>query len=177
MVKVQVECPSCGTMGYIEVDVNSINSSEGGIVTITLAESVICEHSFIAYLDRNLQLRDCFMCDFTIELPKVKLDQKVGEDLIPDSKDLDLYEINMNLYALTFAYILRACFLNKKLIFLNDIDGFESNFANFLNYSFQNSFDISVEIKKRWEYDKSKKKYQHKRKYPYHFFTNGKFTR
>ncbi|MFX1381086.1 MAG: hypothetical protein ACFFBP_01470, partial [Promethearchaeota archaeon] len=80
MVDVEVRCPSCKKVGKIDVQENVILNSQRGITTICVEQSLICNHSFVAYIDTNLDVRDYILSDFTVELPELQKDQK-GEYL------------------------------------------------------------------------------------------------
>ena len=85
MVKVEIRCPSCAKIGKIEIKESILNQSVRGITAVNISERLICEHSFIAYIDKNLDVRDCFIADFQIELPQLKSDQKIEKVDVPDS--------------------------------------------------------------------------------------------
>ncbi|MFX1383931.1 MAG: hypothetical protein ACFFBP_15955 [Promethearchaeota archaeon] len=161
MKKIQVRCPKCLEMGYIQINDNDVQTNIRGVTGINIMESVICKHAFVVYIDNNYELRDCFSTDFTIKLPELKLSEEIAQDDLIDIDNINLNLITTNIFALTLAYILRAGFYKRRILFLNDNEELNHNFSNFINYCFLDSFDIFIEVKERWEYNREKKKYKH----------------
>ncbi|MFX0186269.1 MAG: hypothetical protein ACFE8A_00885 [Candidatus Hodarchaeota archaeon] len=159
MVKVEIHCPECTKKGKLEVEENLIIQSKRGVSAINVAEDLICKHSFIAYIDKNFNVRDCFITDFTIELPQIEIEQ-ITEDKIPDKDTIDVYLLTLNLNALLLTYILRACFFRKKILVLNDLSLLNPHIMNFFKFIFQDTFDIDISIKQEKNYKKDKKKYK-----------------
>ena len=158
--KVEIHCPSCNKKGWIEVEENLVKSSARGITAVNVAEQFICDHSFVAYIDKNFVVRDCFITDFKIELPQIAI-KKVVENLeLPREENVDLYLISINLSAIVLAYIIRSGFLKKKIVILNDLGLLQQHLDQLLNYSFQQTFETDVTILNSGEYKKNKKQYK-----------------
>ncbi|MFW9899112.1 MAG: hypothetical protein ACFFDO_07615 [Candidatus Thorarchaeota archaeon] len=159
MVNVEIRCPECSKIGKLEVEENLIIQSKRGVSAINVAEDLICNHSFIAYIDKNLNVRDCFITDFTIELPQIEVEQ-ITEDKIPGKDTIDVYLLTLNLNALSLTNILRACFFKKKILLLNDFSILNPHIMNFFKFIFQDTFDIDISIEQEKNYKKDKKKYK-----------------
>ena len=159
MVKVEIHCPKCSKMGKLEVEENLIIQSKRGVSAINVAEDLICKHCFIAYIDKNFNVRDCFITDFTIELPQIEVEQII-EDKIPDKDTIDVYLLTLNLNALSLTNILRACFFKKKILVLNEFSLLNPHIMNFFKFIFQDTFDIDISIEQEKHYKKDKKKYK-----------------
>jgi hypothetical protein len=54
MKKLEVRCPSCSNRGYIEVPEEEVVKAARGVFAVNVLEGVICEHSFVAYVERIL---------------------------------------------------------------------------------------------------------------------------
>jgi hypothetical protein len=80
MVKVNVSCPVCKNWDKIEISDNAIKNVEKGVLAVNITPGMICEHSFIAYVDKNLSVRDCFIADFKIEAPEISETQNAETD-------------------------------------------------------------------------------------------------
>jgi len=160
MVKVEIRCPSCAKVGKVEIEENIISQSVRGITAVNVAEFLICEHSFVAYIDKNLAVRDCFVADFQIELPRLESEQKIEKVDVPDSEVIDIYLISININALWLTYILHGCFYNKKILILNDLRILNDHLINFFNFVFQNTFKIDISLETKILYKKNKKKYK-----------------
>lgn len=160
MVEIKVRCPSCSGVGTIDVQEKVILESKRGIYAINIAKNLICEHSFIAYIDKNLSVRDCFLTDFKLETPEMELEQKIGDKKIPKDDVIDLYLITINLNALLLSFIIRICFYKKKLLILNIPDQLQLHLNNFLKFIFQNTFEFDLSFETSENYQKDQKRYK-----------------
>ena len=116
MVGIEIHCPICSKKGIVEVEENLIRNSERGVSAINVAENLICSHSFVAYIDKNLSVRDSFITDFKIETPDVELEHKLIEAEIPSLDVIDVYLITININALWLTFILHGVFYKKKTL-------------------------------------------------------------
>lgn len=160
MVKTKVRCPSCHKWGDLEIDKNIISGSKRGITAINVAESLICKHSFIIYLDKNLDVRDALLTDFTIELPEIKVKEEIDDKQIPTTEEVDVFLLIINLNSTWFTNVLRGYLFNKKVLIINDIFAIEKHIVNFLKFIFFKSFEIDVTVVDTGTYKKNKKIYK-----------------
>jgi len=147
-------------MGYIEINDKDLQPNIRGIMGINVLSSVICEHAFVVYIDNNHEIRDCFSTDFTINLPEIELSESDAKDELINLENINIDLITTNVLGSTIANILRACFIRRKLLFLNDNEEIVIHLNKFVNFCFQDSFDIFFEAKERWEYGRGKEKYK-----------------
>ena len=159
MVEIEIRCPVCSKKGTIEVEENLIQKSERGISAVNVAEDLVCSHSFVAYIDKNLSVRDSFITDFKLMTPEFKIEQKVEEKEIPSQELMNVYLITINIKALWLSLILHGCFYNKKLLIINNMESLHLHLMNFFKFIFQNTFDINISLETRDNYKKDKKKY------------------
>ncbi|MHA1487210.1 MAG: hypothetical protein ACTSSC_08555, partial [Promethearchaeota archaeon] len=61
MKKLEVRCPSCSSRGYIEISEEEVEKAARGVFAVNISEGIVCDHSFVAYIDKNLSVRDTFM--------------------------------------------------------------------------------------------------------------------
>lgn len=161
MPKIEIRCPACSKKGYMEIDDGILERKmERGIMTINLGKNQICEHTFVAYIDNNLKVRDCFLTDFQIEIPELAPSQMVQETKIPSSEDVNVDLIKMDFYPLTLTFIIRGGFFNKKILVLSENEFVNSYLKNFFEYIFQNSFNLDLSLMSREKYKKNKKEYE-----------------
>ena len=92
ITNVEVRCPICSEKGMIEVDKDELKTIERGLLAINVAQGSICDHTFIAYIDKNLNVRDCYIADFQIEVPQV---QETTADTSEVQK-LDIVKMNFS---------------------------------------------------------------------------------
>lgn len=160
MVEIYIHCPVCSKKGIIEVEENLIRKSERGVSAINVAENLICSHSFVAYIDKNLTVRDCFITDFKIDTPEYELEHELIENDIPSLDIIDVYLITININALWLTFLLRGVFYKKKLLILNNMKTIHNHLSKFFNFIFQNSFELNISLETRDNYNKDKKKYK-----------------
>lgn len=156
----EVRCPSCSKRGKIKITQETINGMSRGVIAVYLEKDQICSHSFIAYIDKNLDVRDCFIVDFQITLPQIEIAQKIEEKSVPNSDVIDVFLIKLNMPALLLTSIIRGCLLKKRLLILNDKKFLQDHLFNFFEFIFQNSFETDIKIINREDYKKNKKEFK-----------------
>jgi hypothetical protein len=159
MEKIQVICPTCSKIGYIYVSLNEddVKGNPRGILAINVYPKQVCSHALVAYVDKNLELRDCLTVDFQVELPQLETD--VMKDIeVPDINLIDVDLIKMNFNALPLAVAIHGCVSKQKVLILVDEEFLHDHLLNFFNYIFRDNFniDISVKVSKHYESDKKK---------------------
>ena len=165
MVKVRIECPSCSEYKYIDIteDISEKNENSRGVFAINFSKHQICDHSFLAYVDRNWAVRDYFIADFQVKLPKLdKIDK--FDIIVPENETIDFYLIKINLNANVFTYILKSIFHKKKIaIILDDlryVTRIKDDIFNFFKFLTQDSFNTDISIINKEIYNKELKKYK-----------------
>ncbi|MFX1339187.1 MAG: hypothetical protein ACFFDK_11310 [Promethearchaeota archaeon] len=58
MTNILVRCPSCSGNGYIDVAEENLKDVKRGLLAVNIPSDIICTHSFIVYIDKNLVIRD-----------------------------------------------------------------------------------------------------------------------
>lgn len=157
MTNVDVRCPICTKKGYIEVNLTELRKIERGLLAINVAENTVCEHTFIAYVDKNLNVRDCYIADFTLDV--------VQEAASIEDKSALIEEINLDTIKMYFnegliAGLLRALLLKKSVLVISNQTQLANYVHNFFDYITENSFDYDITFKEREEYLKNKKEYK-----------------
>ena len=157
MVRVTIKCPECSAIDRIELDENILAHNERGITAVNVVKSTMCSHSFIVYIDTNFTVRDSFATDFNVELPQIKMNDSRTMTL---KRDFDQYIIFLNMKPVTVSYILRCCFLKKKIIFINNMSIINPHLKGFLEYIFSETFEYDITILNKDNYKKNKKDYK-----------------
>ncbi|TXT59136.1 MAG: hypothetical protein BAJALOKI3v1_1120001 [Promethearchaeota archaeon] len=160
MTKVSLRCPECGKNGYIEVSEEELSNVSRGLLAVNVSENIICNHSFVAYVDKNLKIRDCFMADFHIEIPELVSTQTVEAEEISKADKIDLVLIKLNLPATLIAYLLKSILLGQDILILNDQAYLYEHIQEFIEYITENSFDANFKIIPREDYINNKKEYK-----------------
>lgn len=158
MVKIEIRCPICQKRRIIELDEDLVNEKRSrGVISVNLKPDLACEHSFIAYLDNNLAVRDAITMDFELEIPQMDTVHDVEEYKVPDSTTIDLELIKLNIHATTLINIIRATLLKKPVILLIKKDFLHSHLQNFIEFIFKDSFEFDIQIM-NVDYDKKLRK-------------------
>jgi len=153
MKKLEVRCPSCSNRGYIEVSEEEVEKAARGVFAVNVLEGVSCEHSFVAYLDKNFTVRDTFIADFQLELPDVVPEQAIGPD---DTQLLDLIDVNLiklNISASLLTHIIRALLFKKKNFLIFNQSYMGENIYTFIEYLTLNSFKANILVISGEQYD------------------------
>ncbi len=143
MVKLEVRCPICSTRGHIEVSEEEVKSSTRGLFAVNITEGIVCSHSFIAYVDKNLAIRDTYTADFQIQLPDI-LPKKEEEEDKSLSELIDVSLIKLNLTVSSIAYIFRAMVYRNKVLVISNQDFLFDKLTQFFEYITQNSFELYI---------------------------------
>lgn len=157
LVNITIHCPICNTRGVVSCEKNIIDMNKRGITAINVAENLICEHSFVTYVDKNLNIRDSYACDFNIEIPKIEVPE-LENIKAPMNFDLSIIKINLMPSALT--NIIRAILMGQKLVFLSDQEFLNEHYNRFLEYTFGDSFNLDLTFLKLKDYKKNKNDYK-----------------
>ncbi|HEY0088616.1 MAG TPA: hypothetical protein VGB37_07220, partial [Candidatus Lokiarchaeia archaeon] len=70
MPSVKINCPICEKKGTIDVSQEIMKNVSRGLLAVNIAKEIVCSHSFVAYIDKNFNVRDYFTADFQIEIPE-----------------------------------------------------------------------------------------------------------
>ena len=160
MKKVQIRCPSCSKIGTIEILEDAMKSAPRGLLAVNIAKDILCPHNFIAYIDKNLNVRDYFISDFSIELPEITQEEKEKIGKIPSKDILDIDLIRINIPATLLTYILRSIFLKQKIVLLFEQEFLYRHISNFFKYISQGSFNVDMTIIAHDQYKNNKKDYK-----------------
>ena len=153
MVKLEVRCPICSKRGNIEVSEEEVKNSTRGLFAVNIPEDVICLHSFIAYVDKNLTIRDTYTADFQIELPD--FESKEGEGMDTSITEvIDVSLIKLNLTGSNLAYIFRAMIYKNNIAIISDQDFLFDKFTQFFDYITQDSYNLNIEFISQKNYKK-----------------------
>ena len=152
MKKLEVRCPSCSSRGYIEVSEEEVEKAARGVFAVNISEGIVCEHSFVAYIDKKFLVRDTFMADFQLELPEISSPRAKEPVTSPQLESIDVSLIKLNLTASLLANIIRAIFFKRKVLVLTDQTFMIHKIHEFFDYITENSFETSILVKSEEEH-------------------------
>ncbi|MFX0073608.1 MAG: hypothetical protein ACFFAO_21225, partial [Candidatus Hermodarchaeota archaeon] len=122
--------------------------------------STICPHSFVAYVDKNLKIRDYFVPDFQLELTETESTKKIEEITIPGLDLIDLDLLKLNLASELLCCMLGGIFLKRKLLLILEEEYLYNHIQNFFQYITQDSFEYEIKIVSTEEYNNNRDKYE-----------------
>jgi hypothetical protein len=160
MRKVEIRCPNCNKRGFIELTFEKFPNVTKGLLAVNIAPNTICSHSFIAYVDKNYNVRDYFTADFQLDLPEIPIIKKDFQpDTIPAKQIFDIDLIKLNLPAILITNVLNAIFNNKKVLIISNQTFLHNHILNFFRYITHDSFQITIAILTEEDYKRSKNNY------------------
>lgn len=155
MVQISIDCPICSKKGIMEIDDSMISQNERGITTISVSK-IICEHSFIAYIDNKFDVRDTFITDLTLTSPTLEL-EIFDMDGVPDQASINILLIMLNIHPATLTNILHAFLCNEKILLIHDLDILHKHIRNFFDYIFTGTFKINFTVMDRTKFRRVRK--------------------
>ncbi len=160
MARIEIRCPICAQWEYIEIADDATKNVTKGLLAINIAAGMICEHSFIAYVDKNLIVRDCLVADFKIELSESAPTADDKEIVIPETETIKLDLIKLNIPDILMVNIIKTIFLGKRVVILSDQEFLYNHLINFFKSIMENTFKFDLKIISELEYKKKKKEYK-----------------
>ena len=157
-MKIEVRCPACSKRGTIEISEKDVKKAAKGLFAVNI-DKTFCSHSFVAYVDKNLSIRDCYIADFQIGLPEALQDKKV-ETVPIKIEDINLTLVKINLLPTLLVNTIRAIVTGKKIAILSNEPFIYKHIENFLKYITANSFKNEIAIISVEDYKKEKKLYK-----------------
>jgi len=159
MVEIHINCPICSKKRILQISENAVKENPKGILTVNIINDSICPHNLVVYFDMNLNVRDIFTTDFTVQIPEMPKNDI--EEL--DFKKIEAFNtdlIKINLYPISLIYILKSCFYNKKVLILNELEFLKPFLETFFDLIFGESFTYFVLINSTNEYNVDKKNFK-----------------
>lgn len=158
MAKIEVRCPVCSNWDNIEISDDATKNVAKGLLAVNITAGMICEHTFIAYVDKNLIVRDCLIADFKIEAPKVSTSEG-AENIIPEAESINHDLIKLNIPELLMASVFKAIFWGKGVILISVDQFLADNIIYFFKYAMQNLFENDIIAMSKIDYKNNQKNY------------------
>jgi hypothetical protein len=146
MKKIEVRCPSCTGIGFIEVSEDEVGKAKRGVFAVNVSEGIVCEHSFVAYIDKNFIVRDTFITDFQLELPDIIPKKSIEPKTSAQLNSINVSLIKLNLSASLIAYIIRAILHKRKIVLIFDQQFMFDDVRSFFDYITRTSFETEFVV-------------------------------
>ena len=153
----RIICPSCSKSGNIEISSDAFKDVARGLLAVNISPGIICSHSFVAYIDRDLNVRDHFIADFKVELPEISSIEKIQIDKVPKRDIIDVDLVRLNMPVMQFTHVLKSIFSKKKIVLISSQEFLHNHILNFFNFVTQDSFEIDISIMTREKFIENKK--------------------
>ena len=161
MTKILIQCPSCKAKGHIDVSEDNLKNVKRGLLAVNVSQN-ICDHTFIAYIDKNLNIRDYFIADyqFQVELPVIEELEDKKDVIVPEQYLTNLNLVKLNVNANLMTYLLKTILIKKKILLISD-DSFLNNIIHtFFEYITQDTFNVDISFLSNEQYKQESKAYK-----------------
>ncbi len=159
MAKLEIRCPVCAKWDNIEILDNMAKNAKKGLLAINISPGMICDHSFIAYVDKNLIVRDCLIADFKIEAFDTEMAQNEDDKTLPETESIKFDLVKLNISEKLMAFIFRAIFLGEKIILISEDQFLYNHVVNFFKYTTRDLFKIDLNFISETNYRKKYEEY------------------
>ena len=159
MAQLEIRCPVCSKWENIEILDDATKNVKKGLLAVNIAPGMICDHTFIAYVDKNLTVRDYFIADFKIEAPEADISKKDEKNAFLDAGSLNFDLIKLNIPEKLMVSIFRGIFLGRKIILISKDQFIHDQIINFFGYAMQDLFDVNIIFMSEAIYLKTKNVY------------------
>ncbi|MHA1987426.1 MAG: hypothetical protein ACW98D_12375 [Promethearchaeota archaeon] len=160
MAKLEIRCPVCSKWENIEILDDATKNVKKGLLAVNIAPGMICDHTFIAYVDKNLTVRDCFIADFKLEAPEAEISHKDDNNTLLEPESIRFDLIKLNIPEKLMISIFKAIFLGEKTILINEDQFLYNQIINFFRFAIQDLFDYDLLIMSEINYEKLKNEYE-----------------
>jgi hypothetical protein len=160
MAKLEIRCPICSKWEYIEILDDATKNVKKGLLAVNIAPGMICDHNFIAYVDKNLIVRDCFIADFKIETPEEDIPLKQENEVLPEAESIDFDLIKLNIPEKLMILIFKAIFLGRKILILSEDQFLYKKIIDFFKFAIQDLFNFELLTISEESYNEDKSEYE-----------------
>ncbi|MFX1446186.1 MAG: hypothetical protein ACFFHV_22520, partial [Promethearchaeota archaeon] len=160
MPNIEITCPSCSKGGNIEISETDIKAVSSGLLAVNIAANTICPHTFIAYIDKNLKIRDYFIADFHFVLPETELEEALKDKEIPGIEVIDRDLIKLNISSSILVDIIRAIVFKRQIVLILDKKYIRKHVRNLFEFITQGSFNTNINIISKEDFFSNKEKYK-----------------
>ena len=160
MAKIEVRCPICSKWENIEVSDDVTKDLAKGLIAVNINAGMICEHNFIAYVDKNFIVRDCLIADFEIQVSESSASQEVEENITSEVESINHDLIKLNIPEVLMASVFKAIFLGKSVIIISDDQFIADHIIFFFKYAIQNLFINDIIAMSKLDYNSDQENYK-----------------
>ncbi|MFX1575036.1 MAG: hypothetical protein ACFFB0_20045 [Promethearchaeota archaeon] len=160
MAKIDVRCPICSKWDKIEIADNVTKNVTKGLLALNITAGMICEHSFIVYVDKNLIVRDTFIADFKIETTETSIAQEAEESPNYETETIKFELVKLNIPEILMAYVFKSAFLGDKILIISEDEYLDTHVVKFFKYIMHGFFEIDITTISNENYRDNRKRYK-----------------
>jgi hypothetical protein len=143
--KITVTCPICHEKKQVDIP-KSLIKGASHLTAVLIPKNIICEHTFHAFVDKNLTVRGYQKTDF--ELPLTLEEAKLEENLLLDSELNDFEVIKWNISPENLEYLIKCIIFDKNVVFVlpDSQNELKEVIVRTLKFIFQDTFKQNLTI-------------------------------
>ncbi|MCF2140926.1 MAG: hypothetical protein K9W44_12790 [Candidatus Lokiarchaeota archaeon] len=92
--RINVICPICKNAGRIPVPVDVVKKKETGATSVFIPAGMVCEHSFYAYVDKNFDVRDYLVLEYSLMDDEKKV-ENLKNDILRRADEFNITYANV----------------------------------------------------------------------------------
>ncbi|TXT67466.1 MAG: hypothetical protein BAJALOKI1v1_90038 [Promethearchaeota archaeon] len=152
---VMIKCPICHMEKKVEIPTNLIDEA-AHLTAVLIPKSIVCEHTFHAFVDKNFAVRGYQKTDF--ELPINIQEEKIEETTLLESELNDFENLKWNISPKNLKYIFRGIMFNKPTVFIlpDSRSELKEIVERTINFLFNDTFKHNLTILLKSNYKKIK---------------------
>ncbi len=122
--RINVICPICQNQGKIPIPVDLVQKKETGATSVYIPAGMVCEHAFYAYVDKNFNIRDYLVLEYSL-MDDEKKAENLKNEILRKADDYNITYENMAQFISEedLRYLLFGGFINSPFLLIeNDTD-------------------------------------------------------
>lgn len=119
--KVQLVCPICQKTAFVPIPTYIFERKQAGIAKVQIIPDVVCEHQFVAFIDKNFMARGYDRIDFQLSIKPPEEGEGAESDATPDQpRKIKVTDVvaKFGVYATTYLFHAYAANLDIYLVTL-----------------------------------------------------------
>ncbi len=132
--RILIICPTCKKSKRILAPADIITQKETGSTSVYIPPTLVCEHEFYAYIDKNFAVRDYLVLEFSLQ-DEAKKTEKIKRDIMEKIDEFDMSWENLLNFITEkdLRSLLYACYIESPLLLIEN-EPTQERFGIIFNY-------------------------------------------